>query len=278
MAQCSVTSLTVYPLKGAQGVARDALEIRRSGVVGDRELMLVKDAETVVQKDHPQLAQVQVDVLGGARLRFNHPRGGSFEHSITSEGVETSVKLHFNDIKTCDQGDEVATWISDVLQIDGVRVVSLPKPWDRWIPLPQFGRVDGQSQAQFYDGAPILLNNLASLEDFNTRTPDPVPMDRFRANIVVSGDLEPYGEDELATLTGDAIELLHVAPCERCIMTTTDQKSGERPTKEPIKTLSTYRRIEEGRYASGVLFGLYMTPREDGTLRVGDTLEIVNRA
>ncbi len=274
MTRCTVTSLTVYPLKGAQGVARDALEVRPQGVVGDRELMIVRDGETVPQKDHPQLAQVEVSIEGDDVLRFRHPKAGSIEHTLTRQGGEGRAKLHFNDIDVCDQGDELASWIRDALQLDGLRVVSLPRPWDRWIPLPQFGLVDGRPQQAFYDAAPLLVNNLASLEDFNGRTTEPVPMDRFRANVVVSGDLEAYAEDRLETLRAEDVELLAVVPCERCIMTTTDQRTGERPTKEPIKTLSTYRRIEDGKYGSGVLFGLYMTPREAGRLRVGDELAI----
>ncbi|MCP5045068.1 MAG: MOSC domain-containing protein, partial [bacterium] len=143
---------------------------------------------------------------------------------------------------------------------------------------PQFEGIDGKPQAQFYDVAPVLVGNQASLDDFNTRTHEPVPMDRFRVNVVVGGDLEPYGEDQLSSLTSDDIELRHVNVCERCILTTTDQTTGERPTQEPIKTLSTYRRIEDGKYASGVVFGLYMTPREDGVLRVGDALDIAHFA
>jgi hypothetical protein len=278
MAQCTVTSLTIYPLKGAQGIACDAIEVRPGGIVGDRELMLVKDGATVHQKGHPRLAQVEVAVLDGERRRLRHPKAGVVEHAIVREGDALAATLHHNDLAVCDQGDALASWACDALQQDGVRVVSLPRAWDRWIPLPQFGRIDGRPQERFYDVAPVLLNNLASLEDFNARTSEPVPMDRFRANVVVRGDLAPYDEDRLESLSGDAIELLHVNVCERCIMTTTDQQTGERPTKEPIKTLSTYRRIEDGKYASGVVFGLYMTPREAGTLRVGDVLSIARRA
>ncbi len=279
MARCSVTSLTVYPVKGAQGCARDEIEIRRCGVVGDRELMLVKeDGGVIHQKEYPQLTQVEVEVLAGARRRFRHSKAGTLESEISSDGDVRSAKLQYNGIETCDQGDEVAAWFCDALQVAGVRLVSLRQAWDRWIPLPQFEGIDGKPQAQFYDVAPVLVGNQASLDDFNTRTHEPVPMDRFRVNVVVGGDLEPYGEDQLSSLTSDDIELRHVNVCERCILTTTDQTTGERPTKEPIKTLSTYRKIEDGKYASGVVFGLYMTPREDGVLRVGDTLEIAHFA
>ncbi len=154
---------------------------------------------------------------------------------------------------------------------------SLPKPWDKWIPLPEFARIDGKPQAQLYDVAPILVNNQASLDDFNRRTSEPVPMDRFRANVVVRGDLGPYEEDEIESLSTGDVELLYVTVCERCVMTTTDQKTGVRATKEPIKTLSTYRK-RENKYGSGVMFGAYMTVGREGPLRVGDVLKVSGKS
>ena len=274
MATCTVSSIHIYPLKGAQGLARDEVEVQASGIVGDRELMLLLDGEAVHQKDHTELARVHVEVGSGEKRVFHHPTAGRLDHEVRRQAPEAAAKLHYNDITVCDQGDEAAAWFARALGVDAVRLVGLPRPWDRWIPLPRFELVDGKPQASFYDAAPVLLNNQNSLDDFNTRTEEPVPMDRFRANVVVEGALPAYAEDGLSALRGEHLELRAVVPCERCVMTTTDQTTGERPTKEPIKTLSTYRRIEDGKYASGVVFGLYMTPRAGGVLRVGDTFEI----
>jgi uncharacterized protein YcbX len=58
---------------------------------------------------------------------------------------------------------------------------------------PQVGRkidpafaTDGQ-RVNFADGFPVLLGSLASLADLNTRLAVPIPIGRFRPNIVVSG-------------------------------------------------------------------------------------------
>jgi len=273
--RCSVASLTLYPLKGAQGVAVESIHVRQGGVVGDRELMLVRDGAVFAQKDHPQLARVAVELRGKGRLRLRSPEAGDFEHEIRKQGGVAAAKLHFNDIATCDQGDEIAQWFGRALGEEGVRVVSLPKPWDRWIPLPAFERVDGRPQHQLYDAAPVLIENQASLDDRNARLDRPVPMDRFRANVVVEG-LSPFQEDGIESLSSDEVELLFVTGCERCIMTTTDQKTGERVGKEPIQTLSRYRKRAD-KYASGIVFGAYMTPRREGRLRVGDRLRVAMR-
>ena len=82
-----------------------------------------------------------------------------------------------------------------------------------------------------------------------------------------------YQENDIDRLSSDAVELLYVTDCERCVMTTTDQRTGVRATKEPIKTLSTYRRRED-KYASGVVFGAYMSVSKEGKLKLGDRLTI----
>jgi len=274
MTDCSVRALTIYPLKGTQGVPVDAVALRRGGIDRDREIMFVKDGENYAQRDHPEVARVRVSLDVDGSLRLATPEAGEYVHRVRDEGDDVPIKILFNDITTRDQGDEIAAWACRALSAEGIRVVSLPKPWDRWIPLPQFDRIDGKPQHQLYDVAPILLANQASLDDFNRRTSEPVPMDRFRANVVVEG-LDAYAEDRIEALRSDAVELRFVTVCERCVMTTTDQDTGARPTKEPLKTLSTYRRrADDDKYASGVVFGTYMTVGREGTLRVGDRLDV----
>jgi uncharacterized protein YcbX len=273
MSECTVTSLEIYPVKGCQGVSVRELELRRGGIVGDREIMMVKEGKNYAQRDHPLVAMIAVERLTDGRLKLCHPEAGEFVHEVRDKGDGVPVNLIYNDISTLDQGDEIAAWACEAMKEGGIRMVSLPKPWDKWIPLPEFDRIDGKPQAQLYDVAPVLVNNQASLDDFNQRTSEPVTMDRFRANVVVSGDLGPYEEDKLEALSASDVELLYVTVCERCIMTTTDQKTGVRATKEPIKTLSTYRK-RENKYGSGVMFGAYMTVGREGRLRVGDLLKV----
>jgi hypothetical protein len=273
MSECRVSALTIYPVKGCQGVAVGEIDLRRGGIVGDRQIMLVKDGENYAQRDHPQVATIAVELEDDGALTLRHPKAGKIVHAVRSEGPDVPIKLLFNDITTRDQGDEIAAWCCEAVDEEGIRVVSLPKPWEKWIPLPVFERIDGKPQAQLYDVAPVLVNSRASLDDFNARTAEPVPMDRFRANLVLDGDLAPYQENEIETLRSESVELLYVTDCERCIMTTTDQVTGRRETKEPLKTLSTYRKKED-KYASGVVFGAYMTVAREGRLALGERLTI----
>ncbi len=272
MMECTVASLTIYPLKGGQAVPVDAVELCKGGIVGDRELMLVKDGKDFAQRDHPQLARVRVARLGDGRVQLTDPDAGEFVHEIRREGDDVAVNLTYNDITTRDQGDDIAEWASQAMGEAGIRVVNLPRPWNRWIPLPEFALIDGNPQHQLYDVAPLLLNNQASLDDLNGRLDTPIPMDRFRANIVVEG-LDAYREDDLKSLSNSSVELLYMTVCERCVMTTTDQTTGKRSTREPIQTLSRYRKRENA-YARGLVFGAYLAVGREGTLAVGDRLEI----
>ena len=125
----------------------------------------------------------------------------------------------------------------------------------------------GQKQAKFVDAAPILLTNQNSLKDLNERLTIDVPMERFRANIVVSG-LAAYEEDQQQNYRAADVLLTRVTVCERCIVTTMDQQDGTMK-KEPLKTLSKYRKRAND-YAGGIVFGSYLTTQDAGRLNVGD--------
>jgi uncharacterized protein YcbX len=116
----------------------------------------------------------------------------------------------------------------------------------------------------FSDGFPILVCNGASLDYLNTRMPQSIPMERFRPNIVLDG-LPPFAEDRIATLQIGPVTLSLVKPCTRCVITSTDQRTGERSTN-PLPFLREFR---FDRALLGVTFG------ENAILTagVGNTIE-----
>jgi hypothetical protein len=170
-----------------------------------------------------------------------------------------------------DQGDEVAGWLSTVLGRD-VRLIAPHDPWQINFPVPQMALLHEQPKQSFTAASPVGLANQASLDDLNTLVDTPVPMDRFRMNVVVDG-LDAYTEETVHSLGNDEVELLQVSPAERCLIITTDQRTGERPENNLMATLSKYRsKPKEERFGSGLKFGNYMTVGKEGTLRVGDRL------
>jgi len=116
----------------------------------------------------------------------------------------------------------------------------------------------------FADAFPFLLIGDASLADLNTRFRTPLPMNRFRPNLVVAGSA-PFAEDTWRGFTVGGIPMEAVKPCGRCITTTTDQATGRRDGDEPLRTLATFRR-----QGNKVMFGQNVVHYGTGTLRVGD--------
>jgi uncharacterized protein len=109
-----------------------------------------------------------------------------------------------------------------------------------------------------------------SLRDLNSRLDDPLPMNRFRPNVVVEG-LGPFGEDSARFLRIGEVEIELVRPCARCVITTTDQDSGVRG-REPLRTLAAFRTRELDGGGRGVVFGQNGIPRTTGTIAVGDSV------
>jgi len=92
--------------------------------------------------------------------------------------------------------------------------------------------------------------NRASLDDLNARMPEPIPMERFRPNIVLNG-LPPFAEDRIDLVQVGSVTLKLVKPCTRCVITSTDQSTGERSTN-PLPYLREFR---FDRNLLGVTFG-----------------------
>jgi uncharacterized protein YcbX len=120
----------------------------------------------------------------------------------------------------------------------------------------------------FADGFPYLLISRASLEDLNQRLPLAIEMNRFRPNFVVSG-AAPFEEDSWKSIQIGDLRFTAVKPCSRCILTTIDPETGEKGA-EPLKTLSSYRRIN-----NKVLFGQNLVAAQTGTLREGDKIIVL---
>jgi uncharacterized protein YcbX len=128
----------------------------------------------------------------------------------------------------------------------------------------------------FSDGYPILVIGTGSLQDLNEKLAGagraPLPMNRFRPNIVV-GDIEPFEEDYTETFAiGDAL-LKPVKPCPRCPMPSIDQSTGEFGP-DPLDILQGYRAREE--VEGAICFGMNVVvlQGEGQQLKVGQEIGV----
>ncbi|MEO2178343.1 MAG: MOSC N-terminal beta barrel domain-containing protein [bacterium] len=264
-----VSKLTIYPVKGCRGYSLTETRVTPMGLVGDREFTVLLDGERAGQKQILELIHLSAKWIGDHELLLGYPGKSDFELPTELGSPSADVDIYSKKIPTLDMGDEVAAWLSDAFE-KTVRLVRAREAYDWFLPLKEFSGVHGQKQTKFIDAAPILLTNQSSLDDLCQRMDAPIPMNRFRPNIVVS-DLEAYREDDLPAFNFPRLTLNRVTVCERCIVTTTDQNTGGR-AKEPLRTLGKYRKRKND-YAGGIMFGIYLTPDSDGDISVGDVMQ-----
>ena len=262
-----IASLHIYPLKSGAGIGVDRFDLDRFGPEHDRRWMVVDaDGALVTQREIVALRQV-VAVPAADRLTLRAPGVAELEVPRDDQGPKRMVRVWNDRVEAVDSGDPAAEWLSDLLG-QPVRLAYLAS-WGIRRTNPDYDPIGGN--VAFADGYPILIVGQASLDDLNGRLPVPLPMNRFRPNVVVTGT-GPYEEDGWRRFSSNGVAFDAVKPCARCVITTTDQATGERG-QEPLRTLATFRN-----QAGGVMFGMNLVHRGPGTLRVGDRLTIETRA
>ncbi|MFG2845015.1 MOSC domain-containing protein [Kitasatospora sp. NPDC101155] len=261
----TVVELRYYPVKGCAGVVAEQAELTRAGLAHDRSFMVV-DTEGVFrsQRRDRLLATVQPTVLGGDRLALAAPGVEPVEFAVDTEGPRREVRMFDTPYAAVDQGEEAAGWLSEVLGAPS-RLVRVPPEHDRVTD----GLTPGTSG--FADSSAVHLLSRSSLDDFNARSDGaPLPVDRFRPNLVVDGWPEPHTEDLLRRFTVGGAELGYTKLAIRCAVTLVDQSTGAKAGPEPLRTLARYRRAAAG----GVAFGSKFAVVRPGTLRVGDEVAV----
>ncbi len=244
----TLASIHSYPVKSCRGIGHQSALLTSAGLEHDREWMFVAaDGRFITQRDEPRLARVDV-ALGDGALHLSADAAGGVAVPFDLSGLRSSVAVWGDHCVGVDQGDAAAGWIGSLLGRDA-RLLRFDPASSRRSDPAWTGELDAFSL--FSDGFPLLVVSRASLDDLNSRLPVAVPMERFRPNLVLDG-LPPYGEDDLHEIECGGVRLRIVKPCTRCVITTTDQRSGERMGDEPLRTLKTYRWNAALR---GVVFG-----------------------
>lgn len=260
-----ISSLHTYPVKGGHRLDHDAALVEPWGLAGDRRWMIVdQDGNGITQRQAPILTGLRpVPYAGGLDLngfRVDEPVDGpkatirvfSSKPPLTARIAPAATDF----ISTFLDRPARLAWLADT----GVRPIEThARPSDR---------------VSFADGYPLLLTTTASLDALNDwlleAGDEPVPMTRFRPNVVISGT-RPWAEDNWL---GGRLQLGDVTfraakSCSRCVVTTIDQDTGE-TGRQPLRALGRHRR-----YTDGLLFGINLipdiTPGETGIIRAGES-------
>jgi uncharacterized protein YcbX len=272
----SVAGLVFYPVKGCAGTAITEARLLERGLEHDRRWMLVdRHSRFVTQRELPALARIRPSLHDGY-LRLSLPDGTEVEVPVADEGEPVQVRVWRDEVEALAPSAVADAALAHCFGRP-LRLVRFPKstlrPCD-----PTYAPAG--SHTGFADGFPLLVTSEGSLAELNDalleRGGEPVPMDRFRPNLVLAG-LPPRAEDGASRVRlGSGLELLIVKPCARCIVTTTDQATGERRGPEPIATL---RRIRPAPGGADVLFGQNLIPAlpagGEARITVGEACELL---
>ncbi|ARS49732.1 molybdenum cofactor sulfurase [Ectopseudomonas mendocina] len=265
----SLSGLYRYPLKSGRGEALQRSAVDGLGLHGDRRWMVV-DADSgrfITQRLLPQMSQLSAryDARGG--LTLSAP--GQADLAVALPDPEQDLRgvvVWRDSLRVPDAGDEAAEWLSAMLG-KPCRLVQVPESRARQVDTAYAQPGD---RVAFADGFPLLLIGQASLDDLSQRVGQPLSMQRFRPNLVVTGS-EAYAEDGWRRIRIGEVEFEVVKGCSRCILTTIDPQTGERNAqREPLATLKTYREKD-----GDVFFGQNLLPRGVGELQLGMMVEIL---
>jgi len=263
-----ISALAVYPIKSCGGVWLSSSRITARGLWLDRHWVIVDEQGTFLsQRTEPTLAQVTV-AIEHDHLRVTAPSAGQPVRLALEQALQHSRQVTIWD-DTCEgavEHAEVNEWFQELL---GRRceLVRCSDTTHRQVD-PRYAR--SGDEVGFADGFPFLLTCEASLAELNHRLPSPIPMDRFRPNIVVSGST-PFEEDSWRSISLGDVVFRVAKPCSRCVVVNVDQRTGERGT-EPLNTLATFRRRD-----NKILFGQNLVHGGRGVLRVGDHAVVIDR-
>lgn len=266
-----LSALHIYPVKSCRGLSVPSADLDDLGLVGDRRFLIVDAAgKFITQRSHPRLALITT-TLTGDQLTLSANEASLITVSRQSEpgaSVRTVTIWKSEGLLADDCGDAAATWLSAFLS-QPVRLVRIGDQFHR--PVLKKAALPGDC-VTFADAAPLLVISEASLAALNDRiqenTGDPVPMDRFRPNVVITG-CAPFAEDTWSQVRIGDIVFRSAGKSERCIMPTIDQLTGLRPGPEPSRTLATFRRDPAN--PTAVYFGTNLiNETKRGTLRLGD--------
>ncbi|NUS12340.1 MAG: MOSC domain-containing protein, partial [Streptomyces sp.] len=264
-----VVELTYYPVKGCAGIAASEAIVTPAGLAHDRSFMVVgEEGRFRTQRRDPRLALILPGIdAAGERLTLRAPGHGEVAVDVDTIGVRRPVELFGTPYRGIDQGDTVARWLSDVLATPS-RLVRVPPEHDRVTD----GRTPGT--AGWADSGALHVLSRSSLDLLNekiaARGAEPLPMNRFRPNLVIDGWDAPHTEDRAHRVRIGGTELAYAKLAVRCAVTLVDQERGAKGGPEPIRTLAGYRRG-----AVGTVFGAKFSVLREGKVAVGDEVDVV---
>lgn len=259
-----ISALAIYPVKSLGPVALDSALVEPRGLAGDRRWMIVDEANRfVTRRECPGLARIAMSIEAEGRYRLTHPDGEAMLEPVAASRSLTPVVVWRDSVDAVLVENEASQLISSV---EG-RTVRLAYMTEASIRPVDPGQARSGEIVSFADGYPILVTTEASLAALNAQLEMPVPMARFRPNIVLAGDMPTWAEAGWGALTMNEVRLRIAKPCARCIVITQQPETGERAEGNAVP--SALRKLGQFN-KEGVVFGMNAIPDVPGRIAIGD--------
>ncbi|NEA98608.1 MOSC N-terminal beta barrel domain-containing protein [Streptomyces sp. SID13726] len=274
MGNARLLSIHVHPVKAFRALTLREAEVEPWGLAGDRRWALVDDGGKVVtQRQQPRLALAAAELMPGGGVRLSGPGMDPLTVPVPEAAGTLTMELFGNKIEGVPASDDDAhAWCTEYLGSE-TRLVHMDEPSRRRPVDPEYA-LPGET-VTFADGFPLLLTSASSLDALNSLIAEgrnvadgPLPMNRFRPNVVVTGT-DAWAEDDWSRIAIGDVAFRVAKMCGRCVVTTTDQATAARG-KEPLHTLGRHRR-----FGTKLVFGQNLVPESRGTVRVGDPVRIL---
>lgn len=259
-----LSGLFIYPVKSLGGISLLESKVESRGLQYDRRWLVVdENGVFLTQRQLPQMATIETRIDTNELILS--ARNDNFRVPLETEGPNAEVRIWNDVVSAIEIQNGVEKFLSDVLG-HKCRLVWMPDSSERKV---EENCAKNGEITSFSDGFPFLVLGQSSLDDLNLRLDEPFPANRFRTNFLFSGG-EAFAEDFWTRFRIGEVEFEILKPCSRCVITTIDQKSGDKEGKEPLKTLASYR-ARDGQ----VYFAQNAVARSFGTVRVEDEIEII---
>jgi uncharacterized protein YcbX len=263
-----LAEIAIYPVKSLAGDAHPTATVQPWGLLGDRRWMVTDPAyRFLTQREHPRMGLLHASLEAGA-LTLTAPGQPPVTLRAGEPGAPCQVRIWRDTVAAEDQGEIPAAWLTAAFG-QPCRLVHLADTGAR--KLRAAYAQHHHEAVSFADGFPLLLTAESSLADLNARLAHPIPMARFRPNLVIA-NTPAWAEDSWRRIRIGRTFFRVAKPCDRCIITTLDPHTATQPDgDEPLRTLATFRRDVSG----GLMFGQNLVPERCGEIKVGEAVEVL---
>jgi uncharacterized protein YcbX len=258
-ANYTVKELYIYPIKSLAGIKCKSLKTEEMGFENDRRWMLIdEENHFMTQRKYPMMSQFYPEISKG---EINVSYEGKKHDFLMTENLQEAIlsEVWDDESKVVEVNKATSKWFSEQLGLI-CKLVKILNKGDRKHSSTKLNKTLNVSLA---DGYPYLLIGTKSLDFLNEKLEEKISISRFRPNIVITTET-PHEEDAFDTFKIGNVDFKNAKRCERCIMINNNPTNGE-VKKEPLKTLSTYRKVN-----NSVLFGTNVVALNYDVIQLGD--------